>query len=358
MEVEKTRGVNIVIGSVTFGIHVAPIVTHFSHCSPDIKLYVFSSHALVRFVTNQTMDRVPRLFMERVALCLDFDSVQEGRMVSFPWGNAFISAKYNIHTLCIYVGDENTKKLYAVAQPTWSDCDIKAVPFDSVHQKFITHFKIEPIMPWSNRLRTWREISLVQMQRLVRSIGSSLSLGPSEQRHPLRYNEKSSNCLRLHRSNQWITQELLSLRVPIVSVYIESDIDPHVAEDFFRNTGPLYHAIHQRNLPSSTLDALINNFVPVDGGRLNLMSLLSKEQLERLVMKCEMSGRMVSLQVSAEKGSIHSYVTDFFDFDKFYSLKQVRQRSLVAFREGADVEVYVSMYGYSRLEWHWQSARL
>uniref|UniRef100_A0A1I7Z3F7 Dimer_Tnp_hAT domain-containing protein n=1 Tax=Steinernema glaseri TaxID=37863 RepID=A0A1I7Z3F7_9BILA len=229
------------------------------------------------------MDAVPWLFVESVCLCLDRQSLRESCKILSWWGNVSFATSKKIHTLRVFVG-EHEGKLYAAARSTVDD----DVPLESVDLKFTTNFSIEP-HEWVEQLSSsiWKETTLDQLQMLINLIRPT-----TERRHPTRYDPESSSTLRLDNST-WITKKLYSMRLPVDSVELSIETKKHqsAAEEFLDSTGPLYDITFwytYSSLKKSTVDALINKFVPVDGGFFSLGSQtrLTRDQLERLVLKC------------------------------------------------------------------------
>uniref|UniRef100_A0A1I7YAF2 SHSP domain-containing protein n=1 Tax=Steinernema glaseri TaxID=37863 RepID=A0A1I7YAF2_9BILA len=103
----------------------------------------------------------------------------------------------------------------------------------------------------------------------------------------------------------------------------------------------------------STMDAMIDKFVPVDGGSFRLKQALNREQLERLVLKCEMSEKKVTIEMPPETYTPSSKVTDFFDFDKYYSKKEYNRGNLTAVRDGANLQLCVESVGLGSFRWQW-----
>uniref|UniRef100_A0A1I7YR76 FBA_2 domain-containing protein n=1 Tax=Steinernema glaseri TaxID=37863 RepID=A0A1I7YR76_9BILA len=292
------------------------------------------------------MNSVPKIFVESVRLCLDRWSILESCKILSWWGQVFSQSSKNIHTLCVFVGKEEGK-LYAAAQTILRDL----VPLDSVDQKFITNFRILPYH--GGYFHNWKEITLNQLQRLVRLIKPT-----TEGRPPVRYDSEFSNEIHLHGTT-WIDKGILSMRLPVdsVNLWLNTEEILATAEEFLANTGPLYHITIWRTysaLKQGTVDALIDRFVPIDGGTFVLTRCANptRVQLERLVVKCEKFNKKVTLVVWPEGFTDSSKVTDFFDFDKHYSRKMVREREVTATREGAKLRLHVklSVTGYIRWE--------
>uniref|UniRef100_A0A1I7ZE21 Glyco_hydro38C2 domain-containing protein n=1 Tax=Steinernema glaseri TaxID=37863 RepID=A0A1I7ZE21_9BILA len=80
---------------------------------------------------------------------------------------------------------------------------------------------------------------------------------------------------------------------------------------------------------------------------------LTRNQLERLVLKCEMSGKKVNLTVQSEEGNSSNYITKVFDFDKYYTNKRVERGELVAVREGGKLALRVRCNALKLLYWTW-----
>uniref|UniRef100_A0A1I7YZR9 GIY-YIG domain-containing protein n=1 Tax=Steinernema glaseri TaxID=37863 RepID=A0A1I7YZR9_9BILA len=309
------------------------------------------------------MDSVPHVFIESVALSLlDRWSLKESRNVPSRWGEISTATSQKIHALYVLV-DAETDKLYAAARPVqakqphgrFSSHTENAVSLDSVDLKFVTNFRIR-LEQWifENLPSSWKEISPRKLQKLCHFIRPT-----TERRAPFRFDIESSNFLQLPYTNEVLLRKLLTMRLPVdyVSLGVNGtwswSLEAAVKE-FFSNCGPLYYVdCHFQHMEPSTVNTLIDKFVPVHESRFYLEQLLSKAQLERLVLKCELPGMMANLQVSVENASVTSCVTDFFDFDKYYSLKNVQKHRLVAFREEANVEARVTFCGLRSLDWRW-----
>uniref|UniRef100_A0A1I7YW19 FBA_2 domain-containing protein n=1 Tax=Steinernema glaseri TaxID=37863 RepID=A0A1I7YW19_9BILA len=295
------------------------------------------------------MDSLPQIFVENVCLCLDRRSIRESCKILSWWGQVFSTTFKKIHTLCVFP-DQDGGKLYAVAQASSHD----AVPLDSVDLQFITSFSI---LPWfvARFDSEITEITLNQLQRLVQFIKPTTEGLP-----PVRYAYQSSNTLQLQGST-WISKKLLSMRLPVDSVYLslkEEELQA-AAEEFFENTGPLYNVTiwyTHSALKQSTVDALIDKFVPVDGGGfcLTRYTELTRAQLEKLVLKCERAGKKVMVDVCPEDFTCISKVTDFFDFDRHYSTKKVKDGEVIANRDGAKLVLRVTHLA-GVLIWKWDS---
>uniref|UniRef100_A0A1I7YGW9 F-box domain-containing protein n=1 Tax=Steinernema glaseri TaxID=37863 RepID=A0A1I7YGW9_9BILA len=296
------------------------------------------------------MNSVPQIFVESVCLCLDRRSIRESCKILSWWGQVFSAFSKKIHTLYVFV-DKQEGRLYAAAETILRDL----VPLDSVDPKFITNFRtLQYREGYSN---DWKEITLNQLQRLVRFIKPT-----TEGRPPVCYALESCNEIyftSFHSTG--IGRKLLSMRLPVNSVFLWPSLeeDQAAAEEFLENTGPLYHITIRYThsaLKQSTVDALIDKFVPVDGGsfRVTEYTNFTRDQLEKLVLKCEMSDKKVKIEVCPEGFTETSKVTDFFDFDKHYSKKKVEKKGITASRDGAQLLLRVRRYD-DALIWKWDS---
>uniref|UniRef100_A0A1I7YD42 Beta-galactosidase n=1 Tax=Steinernema glaseri TaxID=37863 RepID=A0A1I7YD42_9BILA len=252
---------------------------------------------------------------------------------------------------------ENRKgKLYAAARPVWEPHMggvpwflHKAVALDTVDLTFITNFDIRSHFSNGRKLpSSWKEITPDKLQKLVRFINPTTEGG-----HPVRYHWESSNRLDLTGFPGDITRELISLKLPVDSIWIGKDLgaEPH---ELFRNAGPLYKvSCGSLNLDERTLDAMIDKFVPVDDGSFTLKTPLSKKQLETLVVKCEMSDTKGMIRVRPEGSPSTSEITDVFDFDRYYSWVEVEGGVLTAVREGAAHKLRVKHSMFGEVDWMW-----
>uniref|UniRef100_A0A1I7ZJG8 DNA_LIGASE_A3 domain-containing protein n=1 Tax=Steinernema glaseri TaxID=37863 RepID=A0A1I7ZJG8_9BILA len=298
------------------------------------------------------MDAVPWLFMERICLCLDHQSLRDGSKMDSIWGEVFSATRKKIHTLTMLAIEG---KLYAAAQPTSSRDFKKAVPLDSVDLKFITSFSVKQVLIGLVP-SIWKEITLDDLQKLVRFITPT-----TEGRHT-----QSRNHLAIHDyTPTWIAKKLLSMRLPVDSVKLCIDTKEvqAAAVEFFENVGSLHIIFFRCSssffLRKSTVDAMIDKFVPVDGGGFHLDSkfCLTRDQLERLVLKCERSDKKVVLEVKPKGATKHSKLTDFFDFDKHYSTRKLEEgklTKLTAIREGAKLKLCVEYRPESCIRWEWK----
>uniref|UniRef100_A0A1I7YF67 DNA-directed DNA polymerase n=1 Tax=Steinernema glaseri TaxID=37863 RepID=A0A1I7YF67_9BILA len=248
------------------------------------------------------MDSVPWLFVKRCA-------------------SAWIvraSEKVKIHTLRVFV-NEQAGKLYAAAATTQGDL----VPLDSVNLKFITNFTISSYHLDNN----WKEVTLNQLQRLVQYIKPT-----TEGRPPVRFDCESGNHLGIFCTSTDIYRKLLSMRLPVDSVLLRFNKQELQAavEEFLESAGPLYYvSCDFIRLKQSTVDTLIDKFVPLDEGCFYMggPTRLTKAQLERLVLKCEMSNKKIKIEVWPEGARGRFKVTDFFDFEKRYTKKKIEDRN-------------------------------
>uniref|UniRef100_A0A1I7ZJU8 Methyltransf_21 domain-containing protein n=1 Tax=Steinernema glaseri TaxID=37863 RepID=A0A1I7ZJU8_9BILA len=150
------------------------------------------------------------------------------------------------------------------------------------------------------------------------------------------------------------------MRLPVDSVNLWIGVEEQqAAEEFFQNAGPLYHIVLDCStgfiLKRRTVDAMIDKFVPVDGGNfyLDVQTHLTREQLERLVLKCELSDKKVKIEMWPEGYTNYSKATDFFDFGKYYSTTKHEGRKLTARREGAKLELCVECWLEGPIKWEW-----
>uniref|UniRef100_A0A1I7ZSE5 Nicotinate phosphoribosyltransferase n=1 Tax=Steinernema glaseri TaxID=37863 RepID=A0A1I7ZSE5_9BILA len=146
--------------------------------------------------------------------------------------------------------------------------------------------------------------------------------------------------------------------LPVDSLDLQSSSfngDKDALEKFLRNAAHLYRISFTSSavLKPRTIDALIDKYLPVDGGSFivkNDRSLVSQEQLEKLVLKCEMSNKKVNITVNTIFGL---NVEEFFDFDKYYSKKRAEDGVICAVRDGARLEVRVKLVTHIYLVWEW-----
>uniref|UniRef100_A0A1I7YLH2 N6_N4_Mtase domain-containing protein n=1 Tax=Steinernema glaseri TaxID=37863 RepID=A0A1I7YLH2_9BILA len=161
---------------------------------------------------------------------------------------------------------------------------------------------------------TWKEITLEDLKKLVHFIRPVRN-----ERHPLSYDYNSANTLRLESGSKWINEKLLSMEIPVDYVflwYVE-------AQEFFESTGPLYYVLYcVQALTPNTLDALIEKFVPIDGGCFTVYQSISEKQLKTLFEKCAVSNKKVRVSVPFDS-------TVVIDYGKYYSKKEVRDKGKV-----------------------------
>uniref|UniRef100_A0A1I7ZZG8 F-box domain-containing protein n=1 Tax=Steinernema glaseri TaxID=37863 RepID=A0A1I7ZZG8_9BILA len=255
------------------------------------------------------MDTVPWLFMESVCLLLDRRSRERSTKVSSAWGEIFTATNKKIHTLRVIL-DGNTEKIYAAALPA---------------------------------VNIWKEITLEDLQRFVHFIRPVRN-----ERHPLRCDYFSLSILRLRQESQWINGKLLSMRLPVDSVGLW-EVKP---AQFFETAGPLYDVgYYGPALKPSTLDALIEKFVPINdsslhvhqkcfdelsvdqmsfdefmsllsgnfGSNVNANQSLSDKQLKKLFEKCAVANKEVTIRVTPKDSTQILDSTGPIDYDKYYS---------------------------------------
>uniref|UniRef100_A0A1I7Y026 F-box domain-containing protein n=1 Tax=Steinernema glaseri TaxID=37863 RepID=A0A1I7Y026_9BILA len=307
------------------------------------------------------MDAVPQIFVESVCLLLNRDSIWRSSWISSRWGKISSATINKIHTLQVFV-EMTTEKLYAFAHPTILEIDedvmwwqLDSVPLDSVDLKFITKFRIEAC--WSVEDRPlpstdiWKEISLTKVKRLCEFIS------PTTEGRSMCFD--IGYCNKLEIKDASIHKKLLSWRLAVdtVDLWIEREEFLPAVEEFLQNSGPLYSITSWYGNFTTSVDALIDKFVPVDGGIFSLHenTRLTKEQLERLVLKCELSNKKVTLVACPEGATKSSEATDFFDFDKYYGKKGVEEGELIARREGAKLELRVKSFLAGEFRWRWDA---
>uniref|UniRef100_A0A1I8AC62 DUF3398 domain-containing protein n=1 Tax=Steinernema glaseri TaxID=37863 RepID=A0A1I8AC62_9BILA len=223
--------------------------------------------------------------------------------------------------------DGSVEKIYAAALHA-SDYDAyyDAVPLDSVDLKFITNFRVETVTPdeQQNLARCYKEITLHDLEKLVHFIRPV-----KNERHPLRYDDKSLNTLTLRQGSQWINRRIHSMRLPVDEVTL-LDVK---AGQFFETAGPLYYVKYdESDLEQRTVDALIEKFVPIDGGSFKLHQRLSEEHLRKLFEKCVLSKKKVKVGIFPKDSTKILDSTGPIDYDKYYSEREViRQGEEVRF---------------------------
>uniref|UniRef100_A0A1I7Z7L0 Sulfotransfer_1 domain-containing protein n=1 Tax=Steinernema glaseri TaxID=37863 RepID=A0A1I7Z7L0_9BILA len=221
--------------------------------------------------------------------------------------------------------------------PAYSHLYKDAVPLDSVDLNFVSLFTIET--RWSvYLLNSWKEITPECLQRLVRFIKPT-----TQGRHPVHYDKESSNSLLLAvypNFNDGIIAKLFSLHLPVdaISLWVDENLKAEL-EAFCKTLGPLYKVKSCRDsLTQNAVDALIEKFVPVDGGEFLLGQHLSKDQLEKLVVKCGMSDKKVGITVAKEDDRSDD-LTKFFNFEKYYSKKRISHGVVTGVRERAKLAI-------------------
>uniref|UniRef100_A0A1I8AHZ1 Protein artemis n=1 Tax=Steinernema glaseri TaxID=37863 RepID=A0A1I8AHZ1_9BILA len=218
------------------------------------------------------METVPRLFIESVCLrLLDRESLAKSTKIPSAWGEICTAISKKIHTLRVYL-DGTAERIYAAAQPVQA-CNTnynllildisQAVPLDSIDLKFVTNFRIETHTPFMIPLSSsYKEITLDELQRLV-----------------------------------------------------------HFIRPFFETTGPLYCVSYLGPaLKQRTLDALIDKFVPIDGGCFHVHQKFSEEQMKKLFEKCVMSDQILTVTFVPEDIRKIFDSTGPIDYDKFFTV--------------------------------------
>uniref|UniRef100_A0A1I8AMJ7 FTH domain-containing protein n=1 Tax=Steinernema glaseri TaxID=37863 RepID=A0A1I8AMJ7_9BILA len=305
------------------------------------------------------MDTVPRLFMESVCLCLVYRySIRESIKMPSNWGQICTARSQKIHTLRVYL-DENSKKIYAATQHLMNNCCSKADALECVELKFITNFQIETCTfdPRIMIPRWCKEISLDDLQRLVNFIRPVRI-----ERHPLRNDYGSLSTLTLRRGSEWINRRLLSLRFPVDAVYLQVSKECEEADEFFEAAGPLYYFRYEGPvLKESTVDALIDKFIPIDEGRFLMYQSVSKAQIKRLVEKCVFYEKKVWLMVIPDFSTSTIKLTDLFDFDEYYSETEVLEQGMEVrcTNQGEErLKLQVRWLHAGWIEWEWRDASL
>uniref|UniRef100_A0A1I7YRD2 SAWADEE domain-containing protein n=1 Tax=Steinernema glaseri TaxID=37863 RepID=A0A1I7YRD2_9BILA len=322
------------------------------------------------------MDTVPWIFVESVCLCL-LDRRSRTRSTKLSvWGKICTATRKKIHTLRVLLDGER-KKIYAAAEPirnSFSFLD-HSNALDSVDLKFVTNFRIEACTYHFSKtyLNTWKEITLDDLQRLVHFITPVRN-----ERHPLSCNGQSLNTLLLCSGDSWINENLLSMQLPVGSVVLLGV----EANEFFETAGSFYHVCHaERTLKQSAIDAIIEKFVPIDGGSFDVNQKLSDKQLKKLFEKCATANKRVSVSFIPEDIWANKTVTiwakpkDYtkildstgpIDYDKYYSEREVIQpeREVRFVNEDKEklklqVRLYEGTHRYaSTIEWMWLKASL
>uniref|UniRef100_A0A1I7XZK5 F-box domain-containing protein n=1 Tax=Steinernema glaseri TaxID=37863 RepID=A0A1I7XZK5_9BILA len=300
------------------------------------------------------MDSVPQIFVENVSLLLNPKSIHRSSWISSRWGRISSATIKKIHILQVYVG-MNTEKFYAFVHPILLNryskvVHLDPVSLDSVDLKFITNFRIEPGWIVDDILATSSEICSTKLKRLCEFIS------PTTEGRPICFDIGYCNKLEI-RDAASILKKLLSMRLPVDTVELRIEMEELLpaVEEFLQNAGPLYDINIQCGafvLNQSTVDALIDKYVPVNHGNFALKgnTRLTRDQIKRLVLKCERADKKVKIEVCPEGATESSKVTDFFDFDKHYSHKEVRTDGVIASREGTELSVWVQYFPEGQLE--------
>uniref|UniRef100_A0A1I7Y145 Cilia- and flagella-associated protein 61 n=1 Tax=Steinernema glaseri TaxID=37863 RepID=A0A1I7Y145_9BILA len=263
------------------------------------------------------MDKVPRLFVERVCLLLDGDVLGRSWQISSFWSEVGMAFFEKIHTLLVFV-DKEAEDIYAVARPTFSEDNPYSVALDSVDLKFITNFHVSDNKHYDYYVEyeiedILKKITLDDLQKLIRFIRPT-----TEGRHPVKYNCFAKNYLYL-TSFTGIGGKILSMYMPVDTVTLYRKDEDVIAireeeelknlELFFENAGPLYDvSCSIQNLKPRTIEAMIDKFVPLEGGSFSLQQSLSNKQLERLVLKCVQSDKEVSVYLYPEGATKSSVI--------------------------------------------------
>uniref|UniRef100_A0A1I7Y7S7 FBA_2 domain-containing protein n=1 Tax=Steinernema glaseri TaxID=37863 RepID=A0A1I7Y7S7_9BILA len=252
--------------------------------------------------------------------------------------------------------DGTAEKIYAAALPALKyDTDSKYVPLDSVDLKFVTNFRIETVT--TIRVRafsdSWKEITLDNLQRLVHFIRPVRN-----EIHPLVNDYGSLNTLRLDSRSQWINGKILSMRLPVESVTLW-DVKSY---EFFETAGTLYHVDYRGpTLKQSAIDALIEKFVPIDGGSFHVDEELSEEQMKKLFEKCALANREVSVMFILQNSTTMFDSTDPINYDKYYSERKVLEEGnevLFGKEDKKKLELQICRWNMLWLKWTWSKERL
>ncbi|KAK0429327.1 hypothetical protein QR680_011321 [Steinernema hermaphroditum] len=308
------------------------------------------------------MDAVPTLFMEDVFIILGQRGLSNAKQLSSPWSLEAEATQNKIHVLMVFT-DFELGKILVTARPRIELCAVGGrndVPLSSVDSKFITQFHVRDVNYNGEDYPTeWKEITLDHAQRLINVVRPKI-----ERRKPLKYNRYDSNRLNITRidaeKDKWdLGRTLLSMRLPVDDIYI-SNIDGYESEieKFFENLGPLYNIwiSHSAasNLSSRCFDLLCEKFVPTNGGILRFEKYVSREQLEKLVLKCEMSETKVYFEVMFADFEGERTLQKIFNFEKLYSKTKFEEGYFFALKEGAKLEVIVRDLG-AEVEWGWDT---
>uniref|UniRef100_A0A1I7ZBB0 FTH domain-containing protein n=1 Tax=Steinernema glaseri TaxID=37863 RepID=A0A1I7ZBB0_9BILA len=144
------------------------------------------------------------------------------------------------------------------------------------------------------------------------------------------------------------------MRLPVDSVDLRFDYDAEV-KDFFQSAGPIYSitCFVLRELQPSTINVLIDKFVPVDGGRFCLYNHMSRKELETLIVKCKMADKMVTINMFLDDSMHSSELKDLFDFDKYYPQRKIKHQEIYAFGKGTKMNLRVRRLHDLEVEWKW-----
>uniref|UniRef100_A0A1I8AUN0 FBA_2 domain-containing protein n=1 Tax=Steinernema glaseri TaxID=37863 RepID=A0A1I8AUN0_9BILA len=311
----------------------------------NIKTHLLCAYAHLLILTSYIMNTVPRLFVESVCLCLaDRPSVRESTKIQI-WGKICTATVKKIHTLRVYL-DGSSKKIYAAALPALECGYSNVVSLDTIDLKFITNFWIETqIFSMETLPSSYKEITLDDLQRFIHFIRPVRN-----ERHPLRCDYESPNTLELSRESQWINGQLLSMRLPVESVTLRNV----EAAQFFETAGPLYYINYEGPaLKQSTFDALIEKFVPIDGGSFNVKQSISDEQVTKLLEKCALSNKTVSIWVLPEDSTQIHDSTYQHDYVRYYSETIERAKAFCfGSKEKEKLQLQVCHYKGS-IGWMW-----
>uniref|UniRef100_A0A1I8AU59 Thioredoxin_14 domain-containing protein n=1 Tax=Steinernema glaseri TaxID=37863 RepID=A0A1I8AU59_9BILA len=139
--------------------------------------------------------------------------------------------------------------------------------------------------------------------------------------------------------------------LPVDSV----DLRQVEANKFFETADPLYCVSYLGPaLKQSTLDAIVEKFVPIDNGFFHVRQSISDEQMKKLFEKCVLSNKTVTIW------AIPNDFTKIFDsrgpidYSKYFSVKLIlREGKLVRFgnKEKDKLELQVRLY--ELVEWSW-----
>uniref|UniRef100_A0A1I7YC89 Crinkler (CRN) family protein n=1 Tax=Steinernema glaseri TaxID=37863 RepID=A0A1I7YC89_9BILA len=285
---------------------------------------------------------------------LDRYILKRSTKIPSRWGRICTATVQKIHTLRVLL-DGTAEKIYAAALPALKcDTDSNYVPLNSVDRKFITKFLIGGVFAGQlqNLSNILKEITMDALERLVHFIRPVRN-----EQHPLFYDYESLNTLSLWSGSQWIIESLPSMRLPVESVR-----GAVKADAFFETVGSLYHVDYQGPaLKPNTLDALIEKFVPIDGGTFHVKQKLSEEQMKKLFEKCVVSNKRVRVTFKQEDMKKIGDSTDPINYDKYYSKRKVRwQGNEVLFgnEDKKKLELFISRLDSMHEEWIWSKARL